>query len=170
MLENESSCFGPSWPQIHLVEIVGIKIESLRALRACNELGQSRVMMSHDFQSNFSSFTPTFSSQNRLYKNYFLWNLGEFNLANVLNLFGKKRFGKKRLDLWSKNPPQKCFGLSHLSGDSYLSSSAWRSKSSFASVMLSRYWAMWSPWNDPVIRQERSESRAGHFRYFLIAQ
>ena len=47
--ENESSCFGPSWLQSHLVEIVGIKIESLRAFRACNELGQSRVMMSHDF-------------------------------------------------------------------------------------------------------------------------
>ena len=55
--ENESSCFGPSWPQSHLVEIVGIKIESLRALRACNELGQSRVMMSHDLTWRmFSTF------------------------------------------------------------------------------------------------------------------
>ena len=54
MLENESSFENESsWPQSHLVEIVGIKIESLRALRACNELGQSRVRMSHDFQSNF---------------------------------------------------------------------------------------------------------------------
>ena len=35
------------------------------------------IMLSHDFKSNFSFFTPKFSSQNRLYKNYFLWNLGE---------------------------------------------------------------------------------------------
>ena len=47
-------------------------------------------MMGHDFKSNFSSFTPKISSQNRLYKNYFLWNLGEVNLPNVFNVFGKK--------------------------------------------------------------------------------
>ena len=51
-------------------------------LRACNDLRHSRAMMSHDFKSNFSSFTPKISSQNKLYKNFSCEVQGKLNLAN----------------------------------------------------------------------------------------
>ena len=83
-------------------------------------------MMSHDFKSNFSSFTPKISSQNRLYKNYFLWNLGETTWQTFL---ANKRSKSRHLPqnnliqpLWSINHFCLGFFLMLITNFGYISS------------------------------------------------